>query len=202
MSETEPSQLPLFETLLVSELNRLGVFAKPQFRIPGSHSTRLDIYIASPVRAFVEIKSFTSLRPSKVQQLIYQMELIRRQFGEEVVPILIIIEESVSRPPSMQALFDEGVFILRIDKSSLTLPSATRCARDIQTFLQHLPYRFQGIASDDTRQLALPARVSGRAKSEGPRASVPREPTQWQGGQPASPEHVIELPCTKLNKRK
>jgi hypothetical protein len=75
MSDTT-SPRAIFTKELVRELNRLEAFAKLDFRIPGT-STRLDVYIASPVRAFVEVIFLNVPHPSVTQGLIQQAALNR-----------------------------------------------------------------------------------------------------------------------------
>ena len=96
LASVRPGEPPLdeleFATKLVRQLNLLGSFTTLEFRIPGTE-TQLDIYIASPVRAFVEIKSHEPRSPSEVSKLLKQAEFIRRQFGDEIKPIVIILRE-------------------------------------------------------------------------------------------------------------
>jgi hypothetical protein len=54
MRETTSFEVAEFAPLLVDALNRAGVFAKLNFRMLGTRSTISAVYIASPVRAFVE----------------------------------------------------------------------------------------------------------------------------------------------------
>jgi hypothetical protein len=137
-------QAPEFETSLINELERLGAFVIPQFRVPGTH-TYVDFYIASPARAFVEIKLRESPILSDLRRMLYQLEHLRREFGGEIVPIVIVGGEPWHSSPLTQEFRDLGVFILSLDNSAPDVSSSTYCAKEIQKFLMHLPYRFKGI---------------------------------------------------------
>jgi len=139
----------IFSAELVRQLNRLGNFAKPEFRVPGTR-TRLDIYIASPVRAFVEIKFLRSPSPSAVQGLVQQAEHLRTLFGEEIVPILVAGGEGW-RPSSMKELRDAGFFIHILEGAALDSASAAHSAKEIRNFLTHRPYQFKGMKPKPVR---------------------------------------------------
>ena len=86
MNTQTSRQLAGFEATLFNELNRLGVFVKPQFRVPGT-DTRLDLYIASPVRAFVELKFSDFPSTLNIRRLREQVVEVRQKFGGEIVAI-------------------------------------------------------------------------------------------------------------------
>src|SRR5262245_31524618 len=112
----------MFARELVRQLNRLGSFAKLEFRVPGT-LTVLDIYIASPVRAFVEIKFLSSPSLSAVHALVQQAENLRDQFGEEIVAVLIAGGEGW-RPTSTDELRDAGYFVCSLGPSGADVQSA------------------------------------------------------------------------------
>jgi hypothetical protein len=146
-----------FEMALTSELVRLGAFVTHGFRIPGTHR-EVDVYIASPVRAFVEIKLRASPILSDVQRALHQLEDLRREFGGEIVPIMIVGGESWGSSPITQELRDLGFFILNLDNSTPDVSPATYCAKEIHHFLMHLPYQFKGIEVSAARPLPAPPR--------------------------------------------
>jgi hypothetical protein len=78
-----------FQVSLINELSRLGAFVTPEFRIPGGRSL-VDVYIASPVRAFVEIKISKSPTSSYVERLLQQLQYYRREFGGELAAVLVV----------------------------------------------------------------------------------------------------------------
>jgi hypothetical protein len=130
----------IFARALVSELKRLGAFATLEFRVPGTH-TILDIYIASPVRAFVEVV-LRSSPSSDVAGLISLAQRLRQQFGDEIASILVVGGKGWS-PSSTQELRDAGFSIFNLGSSEPDASSAGVCARQIRNFLARLPYRFQ-----------------------------------------------------------
>jgi hypothetical protein len=74
-ASTKPTQ---FARALVNDLNELGLIAAHEFPIPGTE-TRLQVYMASPARAFVEIKSHGPRSRSEVRKPFEQAESIRRE---------------------------------------------------------------------------------------------------------------------------
>jgi len=82
-----------FESLLIYELVRLGAIVRPQFRIPGTVS-RVDLYIAFPVRTFVEIKIRDLPTRAEAEQLRLQLARYRQQFGDEIVPVLVVLAKA------------------------------------------------------------------------------------------------------------
>jgi hypothetical protein len=191
-SENTSFQIVEFMMLLVDALNRLGVFAKVDFRVPGAPSPISDVYIASPVRAFVEIKYFRSLSTAEVQRLIQQMEQRRRQFGEEIVPILIAIGETLDSPSPTQVLRDAGFFVLSLEISTPARSSASRCAEEIHNNLMNRSYRFEGITlGDDAKRLeasmahSQPS-VSAATKRQSSKAAASR-PSAQRSESPDSP---------------
>jgi len=82
-----------FEDLLIRALKRLGAIVIPRFRIPGT-DLRLDLYIAFPVRAFVEINLRDPPNSTDLNQLRQQLTLYRNQFADEIVPILVMSDKS------------------------------------------------------------------------------------------------------------
>jgi hypothetical protein len=145
MSRNTSLESARFVTALVDELNRLGAFAKLQFRIPGTRSKILDVYIASPVRAFVEITFHKPPTSSVVQRLLLQAENARRHFGGEIVPILVTGGEPWRTSPEARKLRVAGYFITHLQASTTDTQSASHCAKEIRNFLVHLPYRFKGV---------------------------------------------------------
>jgi hypothetical protein len=89
-----------FEQALLSELDRLGVPAIPQFHVPGTN-LRIDFYIAAPVRAFIEVKR--SSHPSGFG--LQQVHTIAKAFGGEIVPILITNDSRSSPSPREISIF-------------------------------------------------------------------------------------------------
>jgi hypothetical protein len=81
-------QIAEFEATLINELNRSGVFTKRNFLVPGSGAA-VDVYIASPVRAFIVIKFRSSPTASLGSRLIHQFKHLNQKFNGELVPILI-----------------------------------------------------------------------------------------------------------------
>jgi hypothetical protein len=134
MTEAIGHRIAHFEATLIHELNRLGAFATPQFRVPGTN-TRFDVYIASPVRAFVEIK-FGSPSTSTIHQLLQQSEIVRQQFGGKIVPTLVAGTELWRSSQLTQEFRDAGFFITSC--SALGVSSARRCAKEIRDFLTSL----------------------------------------------------------------
>jgi hypothetical protein len=127
------------------------------------------------------------------------MEHTRRQFGEAIVPILVVIEGLFSLQPLMQVLLDAGFFVLCLEKSTLSTSSASRCARDIQTFLMHRPYRFEGIEFDDAKGIAASSAKGAapiKGKSQSPVAFQQFEKTQERSR--ASSTVVFSLPVPGL----
>lgn len=182
MNDTRVASQAMFETELVKELNRLGNFAKPQFRVPGTR-TMLDIYIASPVRAFVEIKFLNSPLPTAVQGLVQQAERLSDQFGEEIVPILVAGGEGW-HPSSIKELRDAGFFVLGLEGRRPDSWAAVYSAREIRNFLAHRPYQFKGMEPVETRNMpdilpsALPSSLpdyAPMAESRRPARRAPRE---------------------------
>jgi hypothetical protein len=133
-----------FETSLINELKRLGASVIPQFRVPGTRNI-VDVYIASPVRAFVEIKLRESPILSDVERSLSQLGHLRREFGGEIVPILIVRGEMWRSSSLTQQLQDSGFFILSLNNSTPDLSPAAYCAMEILKFLIRLPYQFKGI---------------------------------------------------------
>jgi len=160
MSRNTSLESGKFATALVDELNRVGVFAKSQFRIPGTHSKILDIYIASPVRAYVELNYHNPPPSSAVQHLLLLAEQARRHFGGEIVPILVTEGEPWGTSPEAQELRATGYFITNLRAPTTDVQSAQQCAKEIRNFLVHLPYRFKGVQI-------------GTVSSESPRAVAP-----------------------------
>jgi predicted RNA-binding protein Jag len=157
-----PSQA-IFENELVRELNRFGSFAMQGFKIPETN-TRLDIYIASPVRAFVEIKLLGSEPPPVVRGLIQQAEHLREQFGDEILPIVVIGGEGWSLSATNE-LIDAGFFICRLPKDASAAVPMT--AKRIRMFLMQRSYDFKGRGtsieprfSTGMRSQAVPPRVA------------------------------------------
>ena len=144
MNKATSRQVAEFETTLIKELNRFGAFAVLQFRVPGTN-TRLDIYIASPVRAFVEIKFGTSPSKLNIGRLLQQSADVRRKFGGEIVPILVADTDRWRSSPLTQELRDVGYFIISFASSEPAASAARQCAKNIRNFLVHLPYQFKGI---------------------------------------------------------
>lgn len=144
MNTQTSRQLAGFEATLFNELNRLGVFVKPQFRVPGT-DTRLDLYIASPVRAFVELKFSDSPSTLNIRRLLEQVVEVRQKFGGEIVAILVAGTDEWHSSPKVQKLTDAGIIIVSVASSGSVVSSARRCAKQIRNSLVQLPYQFKGI---------------------------------------------------------
>jgi hypothetical protein len=157
MTGIPPVKEAEFETSLINELKRLGVFVIPQFRVPGSRKI-VDVYIASPVRAFIEIKLRVAPILSDVQRGLSQLEHLRREFGGEIVPILIVKGEMWRSSSLTRQLQDSGFFILSLDNSTPDLSPATYCAIEILKFLIRLPYQFKGIEVPAIKSSVSPPR--------------------------------------------
>ncbi len=170
MSETTSRQISEFEAALIFEINRLKTFVKPQFRVPGTRTT-LDIYIASPVRAFVEIKFGRAPSSSEIRRLRQQTENVCRTFGGEIFPILVAGSESWRSSSLVQKLRDMGFFVVKLASSKSAVRSAVECAEEIRNFLAARPYHFKGI--DDR----FPSAAS---MSETHSATPPVPPTKSQ----------------------
>ena len=141
MTKAASVKLAEFEMELVRQLNLLGTFATLDFHVPGTR-TRLDVYIASPARAFVEIKSHGPRSALEARSLLGQAESIRRQFGEEINPILIILGKLPISQKTRRELYNSGFLVLHASCPGPASVVARQCAEEIRKFLFDLPYRF------------------------------------------------------------
>jgi hypothetical protein len=182
MSNASSSQA-IFEKELVRELNRFGAFATQGFRVPGTN-TKLDIYIASPVRAFVEIKFLSSESPPVVRGLIQQAGHLREQFGEEIFPIVVTGGDGWSSS-SAKELGDAGFFICRLPLDASVAVPVT--AKRIRIFLTQRFYTFKGSDidfeprfSDEVHPQAAPplAAISERLHTQPPAKPTNQEPSK------------------------
>ncbi len=144
MTKTTTRHPGEFEHTLIHELNRLGMAAIPQFRVPGT-DTRLDIYIAAPARAYIEIMLGGPPFQFAIRRLLHRSEDIRQKFGGEIVPILVVEDEQWRSRTLTQDLPDAGFCIVTFERSVPAASAAHNCATQIRDFLDRLPYDFKGI---------------------------------------------------------
>lgn len=111
------------------------------------------------MRAFVELNCHNPPTSSVVHHLLLQAEQVRRLFGGEIVPILVIGGEPWGTSPEAQELRATGYFIINLGTPTTDVQSAQQCAKEIRNFLVHLPYRFKGVEV-------------GTVSSESPRAAA------------------------------
>ena len=79
---------------MIYELTEVGIQVVPQFQVKIGEGQRFntDIYISSPQRAVIEIKSGTSRSEvSVLRQARTQMEAVRRAFDGQVICVLVFI---------------------------------------------------------------------------------------------------------------
>src|SRR5262245_38629051 len=131
------------ESLLIDELRRLGAIVYPQFRIPGTNS-RVDIYIAFPVRAFVEIKNLELPTRTDAERLRLQLEHYSQLFGDKIVPVLVVGASMIS--PILDELRNTGFSVVAPQDSPVDPSVAKQTARLIWQHLIQLPYRFESTA--------------------------------------------------------
>jgi hypothetical protein len=198
MTETEAK----FEKMLFQELNRLGVYAIPEFRVPGAN-TILDVYIASPVRAFVEIKFGSSPSTLNIRRLLQQSEDIRQKFGGEIMPILVAGDQQWRSSTPTQRLRDAGFFILNLSGSVPSASAARHCAKEIRDFLVRLPYQFKGIddnfappapISEALGARPLPSTKSQKSSSEETLASIKRILAEEDAAKAADQAQSLQCP--------
>ena len=137
-----------FEDLLIRALKRLGAIVIPRFRIPGT-DLRLDLYIAFPVRAFVEIRLRDPPNSTDLNQLRQQLTLYRNQFADEIVPILVMSEKSANSLPTSEARSESDFHIITLVGPLTNTSTVNQCAQQIRNLLVHLPYRFKEETVED-----------------------------------------------------
>jgi hypothetical protein len=150
---TKKRRLPqsAFETAIVYELGQLGAFVTSQFRVPGTSFT-LDLYIAYPVRAFIEIKSRPSGSSIDAQHLLSQIHQIRELFGDEVVPIIIAGNDILRSVQAAKPELPNAILLsLELGDQRLIESTAKRSAHVIWNHLTRLPYQFKGSISLRTK---------------------------------------------------
>jgi hypothetical protein len=90
---SEPAMMDKMESALAAALEdhliSLGFFVTRQFVVPNAHGRLIDLYIAAPLRAFIEIKLREPKAAIWINGLYAQMRDITRIFGGECVPILV-----------------------------------------------------------------------------------------------------------------
>jgi hypothetical protein len=101
----------------------------------------VDFYIASPVRAFVEIKNGMFLERRFADRLLLVLENLRQQFGDEIVPILVVLDIAATPSPILKEL---NAHFLIISSQGSAEDSVRQCAQQIWNHLIQLPYRFEG----------------------------------------------------------
>ncbi|GGC24391.1 hypothetical protein GCM10011363_46140 [Marivita lacus] len=90
---------PEFERQLINELTAAGVQVVPQFKVKIGEGRQFsaDIFISSPQRAVIEIKSILSRSEVKVlTQARTQMEAVRKAFEDQVICIVVLISTNES----------------------------------------------------------------------------------------------------------
>lgn len=173
-----------FEKALIKALERLGVSVVPQFRVPGT-SLRVDVYIAYPARAFVELNLHQYPSALDAQNILQRLKHLQSQFAGEILPILVAhgeTRDSASRSPALEA----AGFKIIISKGA-NEDSASSVAEETWNLLARLPYRFQ-VPVLDFEDLfeSLNARIK-KAESDTTEAR-PSNVVTWQGA------YVILLP--------
>jgi hypothetical protein len=164
-----------FTEALVHSLNHAGAFVKREFRVPGTTSMSLNIYVASPARAFIELKLQSSLTPLDTKHLLVRTSELYHLFSRELVPILIVADKSWQSLPH-DTLKHAGLLVLTVDTSSGARVTAERSAKEIWDFLIGLPYQYKGFAVSTTEPTQV--RASIEPTSDEILASIRRNITQ------------------------
>lgn len=132
-----------FEQALSSALkNYPFIKTVRQFQVPTEHGARVDFYISSPIRIFIEIKSFgKSVKVEHLRRINAQMEATSNLFNNSVVPLLVLITpKPLTSTKKLEVLNDEIITLFcpiqTLGRGSIE-QAAGKCAHRIRNLIAH-----------------------------------------------------------------